>query len=111
MPAASSAVAGGSMRMTSAPQSARCRTHVGPARANVRSRTRIPDSGSPPLVAVAGSCCMRLRYPERHQACPFAGTLTHLAHGHPLAHVLVAQLPLDTAVGQAALADADPQRD
>ena len=37
--------------MTSAPQSARCRTHVGPARASVRSRRRIPESGSAALVA------------------------------------------------------------
>src|SRR5579871_2172164 len=36
------------MRMTSAPQSARCRTQVGPARASVRSRTRIFASGKVP---------------------------------------------------------------
>ena len=36
---------GGSTRMTSAPQSARCRTQVGPARASVRSRTVRPESG------------------------------------------------------------------
>ena len=37
---------GGSMRTTSAPQSARWRTQVGPARARVRSSTRRPTSGS-----------------------------------------------------------------
>ena len=37
---------GGSTRMMSAPQSARWRTHVGPARASVRSSTRRPVSGS-----------------------------------------------------------------
>src|SRR5262249_54430138 len=37
---------GGSTRMMSAPQSARWRTHVGPARAKVRSSTRRPVRGS-----------------------------------------------------------------
>ena len=36
---------GGSMRITSAPQSARWRTQVGPARASVRSSTTTPVSG------------------------------------------------------------------
>ena len=46
LPATSSpSVAGGSILMTSAPQSARCRTQVGPARARVRSSTFRPFSG------------------------------------------------------------------
>src|SRR5580692_3194305 len=36
---------GGSTAITSAPQSARCRTQVGPARARVRSKTRSPARG------------------------------------------------------------------
>ena len=47
---------GGSTRMMSAPQSAKCRTQVGPARASVRSSTRRPDRGSlvAALVLAAG---------------------------------------------------------
>ena len=41
----SPSVAGGSILITSAPQSARCRTAVGPARASVRSSTFSPFSG------------------------------------------------------------------
>ena len=37
---------GGSMRITFAPQSAKWRTQVGPARASVRSSTVMRDSGS-----------------------------------------------------------------
>src|ERR1041384_7156062 len=44
-----------SILIASAPQSTSCRTHVGPARARVRSRTLYFPSGRDPLSGMVGS--------------------------------------------------------
>src|SRR5713226_2841856 len=95
-------MAGGSMRITSAPQSARCRTHVGPARARVRSRTRIPDSGNAALVEAwtinvdAPSCGDqgRVRCPARSMAAA--------VEVDPRVHELLDEVGLDVPPGQEA---------